>query len=111
MATSDLYMKICTSFDRERPFTIAARSALRSGPSGRGSALFAPPASAPGSARRPVPVPTGSATGLDSGDTEAQDAVPEARREPAAVRRPRVERAVEPAPAPVHPDRGLGGTE
>src|SRR5262249_43208687 len=48
----------------------------------------------------------GSTTGLDSGQTEAQEAEPDLRRVPAPVRRPRAPRVVVPAPTPDHPGRG-----
>src|SRR4051812_31752000 len=96
----------------ERACTLgAARSARRSGSSGRGLRPRAPPASAPGSAHLSVPVLARSATRLDSGDAEAQVDAPVGGRDPDADRRTGVARVVVPAPAPDHPERGLRGTE
>src|SRR3954454_17490587 len=58
----------------------------------------------------PLLVLPGSLIGLDSGHAKSQVDVPVARRKPAADRRPAVLRAEVPAPAPVHPVRGLRGT-
>ena len=56
----------------------------------------------------PVSLPLGSTGGLDSGQAEAQGAVPGLRRAHVPVNRPRGRRAVVPAPAPDHSVRGPG---
>src|SRR5271168_4638617 len=56
--------------------------------------------------RTPLPQ-LDSSTGLDSGDAEAQAVAPVPRRAPGPARRPAVPRVADPAPAPVHPARGV----
>jgi hypothetical protein len=83
------------------------RSAVRSGRRGVGSALSAPPASTPGSAK-PF---TRKSSLLNSGQAESQVEAPVLRSEPAPVRRSRAARGDVPTPATKHAGGGQGGIQ